>query len=309
MKRATFLKSIGALAGAATLDFSFAGTFDNKNKKSFRIAHITDVHILPRANAIEGTAKALEQVHALKQKPDYVFFGGDCIMDALATPKDKVKEMWKLWDDTVKKNLKIPAACCLGNHDVFGWGSTAEEFVKDPLYGKQWAMDELEMKNRFYSFDKGNWHFIILDNIHIGQGNTGYMAKLDDEQFSWLSHELENTPKENFVCILSHIPIVTVCPFYDKSSVKEFNFDIGAGWQNIDSLKIKDLFNQYKNVKVCLSGHTHMVDQINYLGTSYMTNGAVCGNWWDGVYKEFAPAYTIIDLYDDGTFERQMINY
>jgi 3',5'-cyclic-AMP phosphodiesterase len=35
----------------------------------------------------------------------------------------------------------------------------------------------------------------------------------------------------------------------------------------------------------------------------------ISGNWWNGSFQEFAPAYAIMDMYDDGTVERTMIYY
>ena len=34
-----------------------------------------------------------------------------------------------------------------------------------------------------------NWHFIFLDSVQ--ENNGGYIALLDDEQFTWLEQELE----------------------------------------------------------------------------------------------------------------------
>jgi hypothetical protein len=36
---------------------------------------------------------------------------------------------------------------------------------KNPDYGKKWALDELELKSRFYSFSKNNWKFIFFDKF------------------------------------------------------------------------------------------------------------------------------------------------
>ena len=44
------------------------------------------------------------------------------------------------------------------------------------------------------------------------------------------------------------------------------------------------------------------MDVTEYLGVSYVCNGAVSGGWWGGNYQEFGPGYTIIDLFADGTF-------
>jgi Icc protein len=78
---------------------------------------------------------------------------------------------------------------------------------------------------------------------------------------------------------------------------------------HVDNRRIKTLFEQHKNIKVCLSGHIHLQDEVDYVGIKYYCNGAVSGNWWSGAFQEFAPAYALFDFYNDGTVERQMIEY
>ena len=72
---------------------------------------------------------------------------------------------------------------------------------------------------------------------------------------------------------------------------------------------IKNLFRRHPNVNVCLSGHLHLVDDLTYLGVRYLCNGAVCGGWWKGAYQEFGPAYALLDFYDDGSVENQLVAY
>ena len=65
------------------------------------------------------------------------------------------------------------------------------------------------MSGRFYSFTKDKWHFIVLDSTQ--ENNGGYIARIDEPQFAWLENELKSTPSEKFICIVSHIPIVSFC--------------------------------------------------------------------------------------------------
>ena len=45
------------------------------------------------------------------------------------------------------------------------------------------------------------------------------------------------------------------------------------------------------------------------MGIDYLCNGAACGAWWFGKYKEFPPMYAIIDLFEDGTFKSELVHY
>ncbi len=76
-----------------------------------------------------------------------------------------------------------------------------------------------------------------------------------------------------------------------------------------DCLELKDLFAQHPNVKLCLSGHLHLLDRVDYNGVTYLCNGAVSGNWWKGRHKDCDEGYAVIDLYDDGSFEHQYVKY
>ena len=75
------------------------------------------------------------------------------------------------------------------------------------------------------------------------------------------------------------------------------------------SARIKDLFHTHPNVRICVSGHIHLADSVEYLGVTYACNHAVCGSWWDGDRAEFPPAYAIIDLFDDGSATNTLVEY
>jgi hypothetical protein len=62
-------------------------------------------------------------------------------------------------------------------------------------------------------------------------------------------------------------------------------------------------------VKLCLSGHEHLWDRVQYNAVTYVCNGAVCGNWWKGAYHETSEGYGVVDLYADGTFEVEYVRY
>jgi hypothetical protein len=76
-----------------------------------------------------------------------------------------------------------------------------------------------------------------------------------------------------------------------------------------DARRVIRLFRNFPNVKVCLSGHIHLQDEVEYMGVRYFCNGAVSGNWWKGPFKDFAPAYALFDFYEDGSVERKMMVY
>jgi hypothetical protein len=76
-----------------------------------------------------------------------------------------------------------------------------------------------------------------------------------------------------------------------------------------DARRLKNLFREHRNVKLCLSGHLHLRDRVDYEGVTYLCNGAVSGGWWRGPYQECEAGYALIDLRADGTFDHRYLRY
>jgi len=228
-------------------------------------------------------------------------------MDAMHQSRSVARTQWKTWKRTMKDNCSLPVVSCIGNHDVWGWNRHSRRARLDRLFGKRLAMDQLGLRSRFFSFNRAGWHFIILDSAHPYGGY--YKAKLDEEQIDWLIEDLNRTSRRKKICVLSHIPIICFCSFFDGYNEKSGDWRVPGAWMHTDARRIKNIFLKHKNVKLCLSGHIHMHDQVEYLGVKYLCNGAVCGKWWDGAYHEFPPAFVIVDLYDDGSSESEFITY
>ncbi len=238
--------------------------------------------------------RALE--HAQEQKPDLLITGGDLIMDALSADKERMKAQWDLYRRVLKGNISVPVEQCIGNHDVWGWNNP-QLYKGQSGYGKSYALDVLELERPYRSFDRGGWHFVVLDSTY--PKTVGYTAKLDNEQFEWLEDDLrKNTQRPTM--IVSHIPILSACVFFDGPNEERGNWRVPGAWMHIDARRLKDLFWRFKNVKACISGHIHLQDHLHYLGVAYFCNGAVCGAWWKGDCQEVRPGYAIMDLFDDG---------
>ncbi|KIA95993.1 metallophosphoesterase [Pedobacter kyungheensis] len=296
MKRRTLLKTVGLTAGAlATGSLPALAAAEqaahNKNKKlALTVAHITDVHIRPGDNAPERFKNCLKQVID-QHEPDFFLNGGDSINDASYdnVVRNQVTEQWAIWDDCLKQIGKYEIYSCIGNHDP--WWKAPEK--TDEMYGKDYVVKRLKIPNRYYSFSKKNWHFIILD------GNNSKIS-LDEEQYKWLEQELEKLPAATPTVIMSHYPILGTTQVL-----------VGGG--HSDAKKLKDLFYKHRDkVKICLSGHNHLSDHTTYNGVLYCCNGAMSGFWWGkgdaesagtGYYLETPPGYAVLKLYADGTIE------
>jgi 3',5'-cyclic AMP phosphodiesterase CpdA len=276
-------------------------------KRKLRVAHLTDIHVQPERGAPEGMEKCLEHAQGQRTKPDLIVTGGDQIFDSLGASKERTQAQWDVFSRVLKANLDVPVVHSVGNHDVWGWNDRAK-YGSEAKFGKTWACEALGLSKPYYSFDRGGWHFVILDSVHAVEGN-GYQGRLDDAQFEWLKDDLAKTPAKTPVIVFSHIPILGVCAMFDGENEKSGRWVIPASYVHVDSRRIKDLFLKHRNVKLCVSGHEHQLDQIVYNDVTYVCNGAVCAGWWGGEYFECTYGYALIDLFDDGTFENRYVPY
>lgn len=306
MERKSFIVNTAAAFAAGLLPATNANAATNK--LNFSVAFMSDVHVLPGTVPENGMAKALLHINHKKNKFDFIVNGGDAIMDSLKADKEYTAVQWNLYKKILAQNNNLPIHHTIGNHDIWGW-FLPEPPVADPLYAKKWVVETLKMPNRFYSFKHKNWKFIILDSTQQNP-KGGYIAQLDEEQMQWLAAELKATPSNEFICIVSHIPLLSICAgLYFNKTEENGDLKIQRNLMHTDFLELQKLFSNYKNIKGCLSGHIHMQDELHYFGIPYYCNGAICGNWWKGAFNNFEPAYAKFDFFKDGSIKRTIVNY
>lgn len=307
--RRTFLRN--AFLTGATLPLvaraeALNGPLNPRKKRVLRAAHLTDCHLLPKPHAEAALRRVFREIKGLKDRPELILNTGDTIMDSNGQTREVVAERWALWEKVVKEEAQLPIHSVLGNHDE--WYGPKEQdaaYQSDPRYGKAWAVNVLKMPGRYYDFEANGWHFLALDSINR---QTGY--HLDAEQMDWLKEKLVTLPAQRPVCVLSHVPILSLCSlmyYVQRHPATEVKFPVYD--MHIDAKTLKDLFYKRKNVRLALSGHIHYIDAVDYLGTTYRCNGAVSGNWWEGVLDEFPPAYAILDFYADGSHDCALVHY
>lgn len=274
---------------------------------SLRLIHMTDTHVQPERKAYDGLLACIN--HAASQKPDLIITGGDLIMDAFEATEKRTTEQWDLFTRAWKAGgYTGPLRHTLGNHDIWGWNKKKSETRGDEArWGKQWALDNLHMDRAWHSFDQGAWHFVVLDSVQP-DGDTGYIGRLQDEQFEWLTADLAaNRAKPT--CIVSHISILTATPLIDMKDKPREGWKVSGGVVMTDMARIIKLFAENPQVKLALSGHMHRNERIDYRGVSYICDGAVSGNWWKGAHYECNEGYGLLDLHDDGAFTHTYTTY
>jgi 3',5'-cyclic AMP phosphodiesterase CpdA len=298
------LLAAGGLTALGGLPF-LGSAKGRTRKRVLRIAHITDLHVQPELGAALGMEKCLE--HAQAQKPDFIFMGGDQVMDSLVADRARLKTQWDVYQNVLRANRAVPVVHALGNHDVWGWASP-DRFCHEAGFGKAYAMDRMELTQSYYSFDLKDWHFIVLDSVHPCRG-LGYTAKLGRHQYEWLADDLARVSPNRHVMVMSHIPIVSASAFFHGNNERTGNWHVPGAWMHIDARFIKDLFARHTNVNACLAGHIHLVDRVDYQGVSYFCNGAGCGGWWGGAFQGVGNGYAVVDLFNDGSVENRYVEY
>jgi 3',5'-cyclic-AMP phosphodiesterase len=301
---------LGALAGTVGMarPLSAASTLITA-RRVLRIAQITDIHVQPELGAADGMTQCLRHIHAQTDPVDLILNTGDCVMDCMAQDADRTKLVWDLWDQILASECKLPIHHLIGNHDVWGWSKKASRTTGDePGWGKGVALKRLGLKSSYYSFDQADWHFIALDAVQPYQ--EFYLAGLEDDQFEWLRRDLAATDPAKPILIFSHIPIISAAALMKKDIATNDKFVVPGGKMFLDNVAVKNLLRNHPNVKLCISGHIHLRDRVEYMGLPYLCNGAVCGDYWKGNSDgECDPGYTLIDLFENGTFAYQYVPY
>lgn len=233
---------------------------------------------------------------------------GDAIRDSMASEEARVRTLWDLSQRIWKSECSVPVEHAIGNHDIWGVRkSTSKTTGSEPLYGKKWVMSLHGWERPYRSFDRAGWHFIALDSVAFRDGK--YRGYIDDEQFEWIEEDLARVPSTTPILLFGHIPLLSAAAFLKGPSETSGEWIVSASTMVINYRRMKNLFLKHPNVKLCLSGHLHLVDRVDYLGVSYLCGGAVSGNRWKGSNQECEPGYAILDLYPDGTFENKYVTY
>jgi len=230
--------------------------------ETIKFAVCTDVHqdlIHDASDRLSDFAQSAIQYNA-----DYVIQLGDFCM-----PEKENESFMDLWN-----TIEVPKYHVLGNHDM--------DISDKATIQKFWGM-----KKPYYSFDKGAYHFIVLDAnfykdgdqyVSYSKGNYYSHPKercyVSAEQLTWLKSDLANTDK--LTVVFSHQSLE-----HDKGiKNKEEVWGIFA-----------EANKKSKKVIACFCGHDHTdthkeIEGIHYVGlnsTSYA---------WVGSKMEYSGRFT-----------------
>ncbi len=161
---------------------------------------------------LKGSYAVMEQGIAalMKHSPDVIVHTGD-IVESTLDPADVSTNF-----DHVAGLLKktgAPWYLTAGDHDVnpplYKPGSSDRS--REELFLSLYRRHNPDIKNLYYSFDKGGFHFIVLysgENLHTDPrwGNV-FLAGIGERQMEWLGKDLEKHRVSRGIVIFVHQPL------------------------------------------------------------------------------------------------------
>lgn len=259
----------------------------NKSNDEIVIAFLTDIHVQPERNAIEGFKKAIQKVNEIN--PDYVITGGDLIFDALAVNFERADSLFNIYKELVKL-IKAPVYNTMGNHEIFGWYEKSGVPRDHKYFGKK--LFEAKIGKTYYAADLKHVKLFVLDSIEELPEKGRYYGYVNKEQLNWLKNELSKTDTSAFLIVVSHIPLLTSFSQIRNGSMAAN--DRGLVVEN--SKEVLDLFKRH-NLRLVLQGHLHFYEDINIQNRiRFITGGAVSARWWTGPNEGLEEGFVLLRI-------------
>src|SRR5690606_25953657 len=172
----------------------------------------------------------------------------------------------------------VPWYNLMGNHDM-NYEATTDSLSDETF--------EANFGPANYSFNYGNAHFIVLDNILYPdpRDGKGYWAGFREDQLDFIENNLKYVDKNKLIVLAFHIPLAS---------------DFKKG----DRQRLFDLLKEFPNT-LSMSAHTHLQRQNFYTKADgwhqekphhEYNAGTTSGDWYSGeIDKLGVPASTMRD--------------
>lgn len=159
--------------------------------------------------------------------------------------------------------MDIPFLQVVGNHDLDFAARTTEQSTAtfERHFGPPW-----------YSFDVGEVHYIVLDDV-LWYGD-GYLGYLDADQLDWVAADLHHVEPGRTVVVALHIPLGST------RWIRTNNRDEKRGETVNNREALLRLLEPYAAHVV--SGHTHEHEHVDHGRAVEHVLGTACGAWWSG---------------------------
>lgn len=267
---------------------------DNLKNSQVRFGICADIHRDIIHDADERLKKFIERMN--REDVDFIIQLGD-----FCHPKPENQPFLDIWNQF--KGLKYHV---LGNHDV-------------DLNDKAAVIAFLGMENNYYSYDFGDFHFIVLDGNYlkidgkyVDYGFANFYRPrnecpfLSEEQLDWLEKDLAGTNKHTII--------------FSHQSMENEQDGINNN-DSFQSILVKANADAgFQKVIACMNGHDHLdnlriIDNINYFEINSMTyqwlgDGYECKRYTDEIHKKYPhliytvpyrdPLYAVVTLQPGG---------
>lgn len=220
-----------------------------------------DMHLANRTNDLNQfatfTSDLKKQISANKAKRQYALTLGDMTWDLYW-----YSNAYDLYTyvETMNTSLSgLQVFNTIGNHDHDM--NSAGDFNTVTVFKKVVAPT-------YYSFNIGDVHYIVLDNIlctNNGSGDRSYNSSLTPEQLDWLRKDLSYVDKSKTLVITMHAQL------YSEAGADSMSF----------TPDLEDIVSGYTTH--VMSAHTHVIwnnDKTDSKGIYHHNSGAICGTWW-----------------------------
>lgn len=271
--RRTFLQN-GTLFLAATATTGVSSLFADEDKERLKVGLITDLHHADKPPA--GTRHYRETLGKLAEastqfeniKPNFIVELGDLIdaADSVETEQRYLKTINREFSAILEDRHYV-----LGNHCV--------DTLTKPEF-----LDGVGQKQSYYSFDRGEFHFVVLDACfrHDGEPYGRKNSKWNDAnipaaEVEWLQADLKATSKKTVVFAHQRLDVsndhgVRNCP------------------------EVRKIFEESGKVLTVFQGHSHQNDLKEIGGIHYCTLVAMV----EGSGGE-NNGYSIMEMASNGT--------
>jgi hypothetical protein len=158
--------------------------------------------------------------------------------------------------------MGIPCFQVFGNHDADqdAWTDARSTATFERHFGP-----------RYYSFNRGEIHYVVLDDIFWFGSYIGYV---DQEQLDWLEKDLSFIEPERTVAVFMHIPI------YNRQHIRHGKKEPRWSVVVVNRSLVYEILEPYKTYMIC--GHMHESEYLHDGGAEIHICGALCGAWWTG---------------------------
>lgn len=221
-------------------------------ENSFRLLALGDIQVKHRTenNGLERLEK--ETVPDIRE---YVASKEGNMPTYAITMGDLVHNRWNLFSDVLSclaaDKLGIPCFQTIGNHD--------HEFKEDGSVSDRQGQKAFESHAGpvNYSFDRGNIHIAVLDDIiHGGVNEKDITVGLSDEVRRWLTADLANVPKTKGIVLCMHADI-------------------------IEDNNLYGMLKSFASYRV-ICGHEHYIINTSHKGVPVSVVGSINGVDWEG---------------------------